>query len=128
MPVDANHAFLEAASRLFHEMHRRRYGYSLDSEPVEVVNCKVSVWEDGEKTASPVWATPDIPTATAPQYRSVVDAGGSRMPMPIARRPSIQARRRGPLILEESNSTIFIPSGWSVSKREEDCLLLARVI
>jgi N-methylhydantoinase A len=45
---------------------------------------------------------------------------------PVIARRDLVARRAGPLIIEEPDSTIVVPPGWSVTKDARENLLLER--
>lgn len=58
--------------------------------------------------------------------REIVDASGAGAPIQILRRGQLPASVSGPVVIEENDSTILVPAGWSIESAPADCLVLRR--
>lgn len=109
----------------FHQAHQQRYGHDLE-EAVELVNLRVSL------------------TGPAPQLRltqtvdAMIEGGndpgqaqlyGVKDPIPVRHRGQLQPSEivRGPLLMVETVSTLFIAPGWQACMDHHGNLLLDRV-
>ncbi|HEX3370267.1 MAG TPA: hydantoinase/oxoprolinase family protein, partial [Candidatus Cybelea sp.] len=107
----------EAIARRFHDAHRTRYGYDVRGESVELVNAKLtgvgSLPFAREFDAAPQARSGDGDGAVA---RKVYVAGGF-VDVPVLQRPLLEDGRRveGPAIVEEYDSTTYVPPGWSLA-------------
>jgi N-methylhydantoinase A len=99
---ELNPGFLDRVCTAFHALHREVYGYAFDDEPVEVVNCKVTVSERGGA------------------------GGGHRLASEVLERAGITGPATGPLVIEEPDSTVYVADGWSVRLGPAGCLVLDR--
>ncbi|MDB3992166.1 hydantoinase/oxoprolinase family protein [Gammaproteobacteria bacterium] len=97
--------------KLFKSLHSQRYGYSL-SEPIEIVNLKVSVQASGAS-----FALPQISKRRNSVDSGTVDVYGQRGKAKIYRKENLEVGFLipGPAIIEESTSTIFISQNWQAS-------------
>ena len=97
--------------KLFKSLHRQRYGYSL-SEPIEIVNLRVSVQAPGAS-----FALPQISKRGNSVDSGTVDVYGQRGKAKIYRKENLEVGFLipGPAIIEESTSTIFISQNWQAS-------------
>jgi len=105
---------LAGAAAAFHAQHRRTHGHASDNDAVELVNlCLICRRIDsGDRAFRPgALDGPADPLGT----RNVCfrDIGG-RVEIPILpREPLLSGPRRGPLIVEEYDSTPSVrPAGW----------------
>ncbi|MGC1983776.1 MAG: hydantoinase/oxoprolinase family protein [Candidatus Cybelea sp.] len=106
-----------AIARRFHEAHRTRYGYDVPGEAVELVNAKLTGL--GSLAALPSFnsvrepRSGDLDRAAA---RKVYVNGGF-VGVPVLQRALLPAGRRaeGPAIVEEYDSTTYVPPGWSLA-------------
>jgi N-methylhydantoinase A len=107
----------EAIARRFHDAHRTRYGYDVRGESVELVNAKLtgvgSLPFAREFDAGPQARSGDRDGAVA---RKIYVAGGF-VDVPVLQRPLLEDGRRvdGPAIVEEYDSTTYVPPGWSLA-------------
>jgi N-methylhydantoinase A len=106
---------LEGALSGFHERHRRQYGYHFEDETIELVHFKVSLVEEkcspdlrlNEKVAEP---------DSSLSRRSGYDVDGESSDFFVYRREALAlaSHLSGPAIVEEVDSTTFLPSGFEL--------------
>ncbi len=122
MPAVGNSAgWLEKTVKTFHAMHERLYGFSVPDEPVELVNVRLRAigrlyrGEHEQKAATPQSAS----RVAAMGKRKVAfgPAKSDRIEVPIYERAALlpHAEFSGPAIVEQSDSTLLVPPGRSVS-------------
>jgi N-methylhydantoinase A len=122
VPVAGNSAgWLEKTVESFHAIHERLYGFSVPSEPVELVNVRLRAigrlyrGEKERKAAMPKSAPRVASTGT----RKVAfgPAKSDRIDVPVFARTALlpHARFSGPAIVEQSDSTLLVPHGKNVS-------------
>jgi N-methylhydantoinase A len=109
----------------FHEYHRQRYGHATPNEPVEIVTYRLTLsqpFDAPSRLRSPSGDEPQL------EYAPIVVAGEERS-CRFYWRPSLSApfTEDGPLVIEESTATTFVPIGWRVSVDESTNLLLERI-
>lgn len=104
----------EAIAQRFHAVHRARYGYSVESEPVELVNARVTVAAErsGARVRSGV-ATDGA--ALGQEGTRRVWIGGTFADARVVQRDALVAGSTlaGPAIVEQYDATSFVPPGWS---------------
>jgi N-methylhydantoinase A len=118
VPVRSGDLSAEALAALFEEfaqLYEGFYGYRLDGIPIELVRLQVvalgdrppvRAGSDGTRPASPgaeerdVWFPEAGFAATAVRRRESLPAGGAL---------------EGPLVVEEMDSTIVVPPGWTLA-------------
>ena len=122
---DLEPGFLARASEVFHDLHREVYGYSFQHDPVEFVHCKLTAYEL-KLPVSPEAVFGRFGEAKSAGTREIVDANGAGAPIQILRRGQLAASVSGPVVIEESDSTILVPDGWSIESAPADCLVLRR--
>ncbi|MFT4038051.1 MAG: hydantoinase/oxoprolinase family protein [Thermomicrobiales bacterium] len=118
----------EAAAEMvarFSRAHDEFYGFSLEGEPVEFVNLRVSAIGASDLTtalAKPPTGEPPAPVAIRP----VAFRGWSYLETPVYRRETLPAGTLldGPVIIEESDSTTVAHPGDTVLVREDGLLEL----
>jgi N-methylhydantoinase A len=105
----------ESIAGEFHALHRRRYGYDVPAETVELVNARLGALatlpqlpEHSRKYNSTV---PD-----AAPYRDVYIAG-RRVQTPVYRREDIpgMGTLTGPVLIEQYDACTFVAPGWRAS-------------
>jgi N-methylhydantoinase A len=122
VPVAGNSArWLEKTVESFHAMHERLYGFSVPSEPVELVNVRLRaigrLYRGGrERKAATPQSAPRI-DATGKRKVAFGPANSDRLEVPVFARAALlpHARFSGPAIVEQSDSTLLVPPGRSVS-------------
>ncbi|MDP6173715.1 MAG: hydantoinase/oxoprolinase family protein, partial [Rhodospirillales bacterium] len=103
-------------SRDFAGLHEKRYGHASSTEPIQVVNLRLTVMAPREGALISEWlAAPHQPEAVEPDQERLVtfDAAGSAIPTRILWRPGLPAGTevQGPAIIEEPHSTIVVFPG-----------------
>jgi N-methylhydantoinase A len=111
MSGDVTLARLQAA---FHEQYRQIYGYADPTAAMEIINLRVTIIGETPKPAPVKLA----PSGTTPQPLShrPVHLGASPLRASVYQRGTLAAGQRfsGPAIIEQYDSTIFIPSQYRV--------------
>jgi N-methylhydantoinase A len=118
VPVRSGDLSAEALASLFEEfaqLYEGFYGYRLDGIPIELVRLQVVALGD----PPPVGAGADrAPTSgSGSEERDVWFPDAGFTATPVRRRESLAARDalEGPLVVEEMDSTIVVPPGWSLA-------------
>lgn len=101
----------ELLTKLFHELHRRTYGHEATAERVEVVSYRVRA-EVPLPRYRPVLASGGRSGGVVPPRPTLV--AGTWHATPVLLRQDLAAgdRRAGPLIVEQADTTTFVPPGW----------------
>ncbi len=110
-----------AIARHFHKAHRTRYGYDVPGEAVELVNAKLTGL--GSLAALPSFNSEREPRSgdlDGAAARKVYVDGGF-IGVPVLQRALLADGRRvdGPAIVEEYDSTTYVPPGWSLAVNGE---------
>jgi N-methylhydantoinase A len=107
----------------FHERHKRRYGYDVPEEPVEIVNARLTAIA----TLEPPRAAPALRngtrSATSPQERRVW-IEGAYAATPVYKREELPhgALIAGPALIEQYDTCTYVPSGWHA--RDEAAMMI----
>ena len=101
----------KSVEQQFHDMHKTRYGHTLDS-PVELVNLRMSIRSPGLRIDMPEI---DMSVNDSDQYSTVY---GCEAPVPVTQRSeiSIEQEYHGPLIICDPDATIYVAPGWQCRK------------
>jgi N-methylhydantoinase A len=121
--------FIRLAEDLFHEKHRRLYGFQRDDTPVELVRLQVSVI-GRTSTLGDAGSGPKLPKRTkepdATAMRAVHCEGDARDASIFTRDELSPADRiSGPSVVEEGGSTTYVPPRWVLTVLEDGTLHLA---
>jgi len=114
VPITVEGNVTSIASR-FEAEHQRLFGTQL-GDPIEIVDCWVTHTRD-RSTPEELWATvPEDNDATnhAATHRDVLPMEGR---VPVYNRYSIDSKRTGPCLVEESHSVTIVPQGATVDSR-----------
>jgi N-methylhydantoinase A len=117
--------FLEYAVDSFHRAHEEAFGYAFPGEPVEFVSIRITGREldsRGMPAEDPV-RSPDA----GPCHRDVLDDQAQPIRAEIVRHRQIPSGYRGPLLIEEADSTVYVPPSWTASPAACGCLVLNRM-
>ena len=93
---------LPAACERFHRRHEEFFGYQFPDQPVELVHLKMSV---AETAAEPPLALAAPAAGPPPAPQRPAGAGYRRDRLPAG------TDVRGPAVIEELDSTTFVPDG-----------------
>ena len=123
--TEVNAGFLRRATESFHAAHSAAFGYSFPDEPVEVVHVRVTARElaDVELVSEEVR---DEVLGQNPDERVVIDEKVRPVRAMVLRRRGLSTSLSGPVIIEEPDSTAYVPSGWTVSSAAGGCLELEK--
>ncbi len=101
---------LDSIFQAFHHLHHKLYGYHFAKEVIELVHVKVLVLE---KTEEEDFIKVGFSVNELQQHgvREIYHRGGQVWPSPIYRRENLPTGTQlvGPLIVEEMDSTTFVP-------------------
>ena len=116
-PVD-----LEEIRERFHAIHKRAYGYRMD-DPIEIVTLQVSARIENEPPTVGYEAA-----GTSKRSSRVGYFDGEQYDIDVFERNAIQPRTeiKGPVVLEDDESTTVIPPSWSGTVLEDGTLILTR--
>ncbi|MCZ6678517.1 MAG: hydantoinase/oxoprolinase family protein [Candidatus Poribacteria bacterium] len=118
---------LTGAISRFHERHHQFYGYHFEDETIELVHLKVSISEAAHH--------PKINLAIATENvqhndpRLVYESATDAVRMSVYRRGSLSVGSRfsGPAVIEEVDSTTFVPSGVELHVDENYNIILTLI-
>jgi N-methylhydantoinase A len=120
---------LAAVYEEFARLYEAFYGYRLDGIPIELVRLQVVVTGEALTLASDVMgAGPDPSLPAAGAERPVWFPEQGFVAAAVLRREALEAGATlaGPLVVEEMDSTIVVPPGWSLSVRADEMLEVTR--
>ena len=110
-------ATLQALAMGFADVHRQRYGFAADGDPVQIVTLRVEATGTVRKAdllAHPE-AGPDA-SRTMEQRRPVwLAEAGDIVDTPVYDRAALRPGNRfaGPAIVEQMDATTLVPPGWT---------------
>jgi N-methylhydantoinase A len=118
---------LAACLTQFHRQHEEFYGYSFPDQPVEIVHLRLSVYETERGDTGMLRlraATSESTTGT--RTRSGWDISGRAVQFDVHRRAALPSGTMlaGPAIIEEVDSTTFVPSGAQLEIHESGNLII----
>jgi N-methylhydantoinase A len=113
----------QRAARAFHDEHRRRYGYCVEEEPVEIVSARLTATAS---LAGLPRATPATLSGGAAGSREVW-LDGRYASAPVYNRTALAAETilPGPALIEEADSCTYVAPGWH-ARVEDAALVLER--
>lgn len=102
-------------SNLFHDGHRKTYGYAAESERVEIVSYRIRAvvkLPTYEPSPEPLLGGPDGELVA--KFERPIFVGGRWEQVPVYDRATLRvgAMFAGPAIVEQPDTTSFVPSGW----------------
>lgn len=109
----------------YHSMHREAYGYEMLDQPIESVYLGASA-----AVAAPVLDllpySPDEADAEV-QDRSVFVDANNRGDIPVHRRDNLRVGEQmaGPILIEETDSTTWVPEGFGMTVDTNQSLIIA---
>jgi N-methylhydantoinase A len=109
----------------FHDAHRARYGYDAREEAVEIVNVRLNA---AGKVMGAHASAPFVPRQTQDNARKKRRAwiDEAFIDVPVFARDGLGAGAEldGPAIVEEYDSTTYVPKAWSLRMQDELLVLL----
>ncbi|TVP74232.1 MAG: hydantoinase/oxoprolinase family protein [Gemmatimonadales bacterium] len=113
---------LEGWVDAFHDLHRTRYGHARPHAPLEVVTVNVRLQAPGIPASRVPPSSPRTSDPTpGPSSRRVHTGHGTTL-VPVVDRARISEPRRGPLLVMEYSSTLWIPAGARVTPLDDGTL------
>jgi N-methylhydantoinase A/oxoprolinase/acetone carboxylase beta subunit/N-methylhydantoinase B/oxoprolinase/acetone carboxylase alpha subunit len=106
---DMTQAGLARLLTAFHDVHRQRFSYANEDDPVEIVTLRITATGRLPETVS---ERVSKSYGEAVERRRRVYAGGAWHDVPVYRRDELRAEIAGPAIIEEDYTTVFVASGW----------------
>ncbi len=108
----------------FHALHRQRFSYANEADPVEIVTLRLTAIG-----RLPTAGTkPRVHAADAAQNRRRrVFAAGAWHDVPVYRRAELRQTIRGPAIVEEDYTTVFVAAGWTCDPGTDGELVARRI-
>ncbi len=117
---------LADAFAAFHTLHHETYGYGFPGEPIELIHANVVALGAG---ARPVAPRLEPGPAPLPRSRRPVELGaGAARETPVFAREDLPGGvvLQGPCIVEEVDSTTFVPPGHALTVLEDGILRVRR--
>lgn len=120
---------LSALARLFTDAHQQAYGYHRD-DPIELVSLRLralaSAGSFSFKGLAANFSQDDEPALAHRRREAYFGPAYGSMMTPVRSRLEIASPERGPMIVEESNTTVVIPPNWTVQRDSFANLILTR--
>jgi len=108
----------------FHAAHERRYGFADHEAVVQVVTLEVSGWLPARlprvRDASPAGSRGRT-AKTAPAW-----VGGGTMEVPVRTRGDVRGKVRGPAVIADDGSTLWVAPGWTARPHRSGAMVLAQ--
>lgn len=118
LPVEAPVAqSVELLESRFHKWHAETYGHA-GMGVVEVVRARLAALQ--KQPPVQISAEHGPPSANT----RTVNFGDRDLDAPVLRRGDLRSGRRGPLLIDETDTTIVVPPGWSARITDGDIVLL----
>jgi len=113
--------------QLFTEAHRQAFGYDRD-DPIELVNLRLrALASAGRLKFTDLTSHVSMERSAYHMVRQAYFGPHHGVQeTPVLRRADIDGMRSGPLIIEEPDTTVVVPPGWSVQRDGQGNLLLTR--
>ena len=129
-PINAEASVLrEQLAALFREAHAQAFGYNTD-DSIELVSLRLRALATiGDLKFSGLAANLDSPSSIGARSEPREAFFGPRhglLPTPIFRRVDITGNLVGPLIVEEPDTTVVVPPGWTINRDAYGSLVLTK--
>ncbi len=111
------------AARAFHDEHRRRYGYAVEEEPVELVNARLTA--TGKLRPLPQAPSGTLRAATSAARDAWVDGKYAATRMYERAALPHGAPVTGPALIEQFDTCTYVAPGWN-ARAERSMLILER--
>ncbi|GAA4743110.1 hydantoinase/oxoprolinase family protein [Nocardioides endophyticus] len=116
-----------AVTERFHSVHKDTYGHDLRHLDLEVVNLRGRAIGPVANSVSQL-ARVASAAPTAEMGTRDIGGVGQRLPHRILSRAAIASDKpeSGPLVLQEDDTTIHVPPGWTASRGEFETVILTK--
>jgi N-methylhydantoinase A len=124
-PDKRGHSSVVAVVDAFHAEHARTYGHSAPGQSVEIINHRIKIHV---ASTAPPQITVKRQAATEgglKKFREIYFADVGLVEAPIIKRTDLRATRRGPLIVEEYDSTCVVPPGASAQLDDSGNIIIS---
>ena len=110
----------------FHDRHAQTYGHDNRSEPVQLVNVRLSAI--GEIPPVAIRQAPEAASAPTPRQRAVWLRGRGEEQAQVLDRATLPSgfSAEGPAVIEALESTVFVPPEWRAEMDEAGYLHLRK--
>jgi N-methylhydantoinase A len=106
----------------FHELHRQRFSYANRNDVVEIVTLRASAIGRMPRHET----RPSARRGGEPMPRRPVFVSGAWRDTAVYRAGALAAEIRGPAIIEEEYTTVFVADGWRCGPGDRGTLVAAR--
>lgn len=115
---------VEEAVALFHKVHEATYGFSTPDAAVQIVNVRLEA--SGILPRQSIRSVDYSETVTLEEERFVQFAGHEKMKVPVVLRHTFSPGEviRGPLIIEQADTTVVVPPGKVVTVVDSGVLVI----
>jgi N-methylhydantoinase A len=119
-------ADMGAVAMQFHERHKRRYGYAVPEEPVEIVNARLTAVAALERLRELV--PPERTPRAADAQRRNVWIDGAFVAIPVHQREALAQGTpiEGPALVEQYDTCTYVAPGWT-AQHGADMMILERM-
>jgi len=127
-PAEAGIADLKVGlARIFTEAHKQAFGYDRD-DPIELVNLRLRALASAERMrfTDLVSRVSSEGQGNDTSRQAYFGPAVGTLTTPVRRRVDVVGAQSGPLIIEEPDTTVVVPPGWSLRRDEYGNLLLRR--
>ncbi|HKV56232.1 MAG TPA: hydantoinase/oxoprolinase family protein [Candidatus Binataceae bacterium] len=119
-----------ALAKLFNDAHDRTYGYHRD-DPIELVSLRLrALASAGSISFADLAAKSSVahgtPVAESRAREAFFGPANGLMMTPVRSRFEVNGREPGPIIVEEPDTTVVVPPGWTVERDVFANLVLTR--
>jgi len=122
----AEERLAETTHRLFEKEHELQFGYKLPSRELEWVTARVVARSSQSNAPKPFQTTNHMITET--DHREVILPDKSNVEATVFHRNNLPINHQfeGPLIVEQLDTTSWIPPGWNVERTKSDVMWVRR--
>ncbi|MCY3662730.1 MAG: hydantoinase/oxoprolinase family protein [bacterium] len=110
----------------YHTTHKAAYGYEMRDQPIQSVYLGATALSEAPEVLIRPYAGHS--DGTTPVTRRVLAAAGQWVDALIANRDTLEVGETldGPAVIEEADSTTWVPPGFGATVHESQCLIIAR--
>ena len=114
-------------SELFAKAHHQIFEFSkIEGDPVEIISFRVGAQINPETLSTN--ETGATCSSTLGSKRIKMTERGKRLTADVKERAHLSSESvNGPMLIQDVNSTIFVPQEWKVSKDAQDNIILVKV-
>ncbi len=123
IPPDAADFVARLADR-YHETHKAAYGYDMRDQPIQSIYLGATALSPSPKMSIRPYSGEG--STHSPSVRSVLASAGEWVDALVVRRDCLARGEtiNGPAVIEEADSTTWVPPGFSAEVHESQCLTI----